>query len=144
MLSKWDNRFLELAQHIAGWSKDPSTKVGAVIADAKHRIVSLGFNGFPAGIDDSLELYTDRDFKLRAVIHAEVNAILFAGKDLIGCTIYVWPMPPCAQCAAKIIQTGITQVVTVGVTPAQWERWGDDIEVASKIFAEAGVTVVCR
>ena len=105
IIDKWDRRFLELAKTVAGWSKDPSTKVGAVITIG-NRIVSLGYNGFAAGVDDSVERYQDRDFKYAAVLHAEENAMLFARGDIRGCIIYTWPMPPCSRCAAKLIQAG--------------------------------------
>ena len=85
-MTNWDHRFLVMAQLVAGWSKDPSSKVGSVITDGK-RIVSLGFNGFPAGTDDNPAIYDDRERKYRRVLHAEPNAMSFAKRDLNGCTI---------------------------------------------------------
>ncbi len=110
MNDKWDVRFLELARHVAQWSKDPSTKCGAVIVDDTKRVVSMGFNGFARGTDDSPERYADRDYKLENVIHGEENAILQAGEDLHGYSIYSSAMP-CGSCAARIIQVGIQTVV---------------------------------
>ena len=55
-LDKWDRRFLGLAAHVAEWSKDPSTQVGAVVANGK-KVVSLGFNGFPQGMSDDHRLH---------------------------------------------------------------------------------------
>src|SRR3990172_2103187 len=83
-LDAWDSRFLRLAEFVAQWSKDPNTKVGAVIVDGTHRIVSLGFNGFPRGVDDD-ERLRNRELKLKLMVHAEMNAILFAGRALDGC-----------------------------------------------------------
>lgn len=94
-MSKWDRRMLGLVNLVATWSKDPSTGVGAVIVDSKNRIVSVGFNGFPRAVCDSDEALFDRDEKLRRTIHAEENALLFAGRSVEGCTIYV-THPPCA------------------------------------------------
>ena len=96
---KWDQRFIEMAQLVASWSKDPSTQAGAVITNGKS-VVSLGFNGFPAGTDDSPEMYTNRERKYRRVIHAEKNAMAFARCHLTGCTIYV-THAPCSPCAAN-------------------------------------------
>ena len=93
---KWDYRFLDLAAVVASWSKDGSTKVGAVITDPDHRVVSLGFNGFPRGLDD---VDLPREEKLRRTLHAEENALLFASRPLDGCSIFV-THPPCARCAA--------------------------------------------
>ena len=67
-LRDWDTRFLDLAEHISKWSKDPSTKVGAVIVDSYRRIVSTGYNGFPQGVMDSYDRLTDRDTKYEIII----------------------------------------------------------------------------
>lgn len=137
-LGKWDRRFLGLAAHVAKWSKDPSTQVGAVIANDK-RVVSLGFNGFPQGLSDDHRLH-DRETKYSMVLHAEENALLFASSDLTGNTIYVYPLPPCSRCAAKIIQTGITRVVTT--IPDDMSRWEDSVALTRTIFQESGVEMV--
>lgn len=136
----WDARFIDLAAEVANWSKDPSTPVGCVIIDPQRRIVSTGYNGFPKGIDDDGRLL-DRTIKYRLTLHAEHNAILFAQRDLSGCTLYVWPMPPCAHCAAQIIQVGIGRVVSLPPDKGQLFRWGDDWELAHNILLEAGVDV---
>ena len=82
-MADWDARFLEVAVLVSKWSKDPSTKVGAVIAKGKF-VVSLGFNGHPARVADSAERLEIREIKYRTIIHAEINAILSAGKPLEG------------------------------------------------------------
>lgn len=135
-MTKWDQRFLDLAAVVATWSKDQSTQVGSVIVDSRNRIVSLGFNGFPHGLDDTP---VERDEKLRRTLHAEVNSILHARGNTEGCRIYV-THPPCARCAALIIQAGITQVITPPSTSTHFEvRWADDIASAQQMFLEAGV-----
>jgi dCMP deaminase len=138
-MDKWDKRFLGLAEHIAGWSKDPSTKVGAVIADRHNRVVSVGYNGLPRGVEDSGKRLSDRTLKYPLTIHAEENAILFANRSLDGCTLYVWPLPPCAPCAAKIVQVGITLVVSVMADADAAGRWTDSNVLAWQLFKEAGV-----
>jgi dCMP deaminase len=109
-LSSWDKRFLELAELVSSWSKDPSTKVGAVIVDNQNIIVSVGFNGFPKGIKDNDRL-NHRDSKYQIIVHAENNALMFAKRPLDGCTIYTYPFMPCPRCAGMIIQSGIKRVV---------------------------------
>lgn len=136
MLDKWDVRFLKLAEYIASWSRDPSKKVGAVIVDDKKRIVSLGFNGFPRGVDDDHRL-NDQTLKNEIVIHAEINAILFANKDVQGCTMYVWPIPPCSRCAAQIIQTGIARVVAPYIQES--DRWKNSVQLGRDVLDEGGV-----
>ena len=137
-MNKWDNRFIGLANLVATWSKDPSTGVGAVIVDQKNRIVSMGFNGFPRTVRDDDEILDNRDEKLRRTIHAEMNAILFATQSIDGCTLYV-THPPCAKCAAVIIQAGIRRVVSRPPWNSFIERWADDIKSASAMFVESGV-----
>jgi hypothetical protein len=84
---KWDRRFLELAQLVGSWSKDPSTKVGAVIVDAAKRVRGIGFNGFARGIADANYLLENRNAKLDRIIHAEINAVLNSSKDVDGCML---------------------------------------------------------
>ena len=73
--TKWDRRWLDLARHYAGWSNDPSTQVGCVIARDKEQL-SQGYNGFPAGIADTDARLADRDTRLALTLHAEHNALL--------------------------------------------------------------------
>lgn len=135
---KWDIRFLHAAQIFGSWSKDPSTQVGAIIVDAQRRIVSTGYNGFPTGCSDKESLYTDRELKLQRVVHAEINAILFAKHDLKGATLYS-TFHPCPQCAAAIIQSGIKRVVTMR-NPSD-ARYAHLFQTSAKMFSEAGVYV---
>ena len=135
---KWNTRMLALAELVAGWSKDPSTQVGAVIADGSNRIVSQGYNGLPRGVSDDPAVLADRDEKLRRTIHAEINAVLFAGRSVAGCTIYV-THPPCARCAAVLIQSGIARVVHAD--RALRPDWAADLASARAMFVEAGVRV---
>lgn len=139
---KWDVRFLALAEHVAGWSKDPSTQTGAVVVDADRRVVSVGFNGLARGVDDDPARYADRDTKYKLIVHCERNAILFARRDLTGCTLYTWPFMSCSVCAGMVIQSGITRVVAPELAADKRERWAADMALAETQFREAGVTVV--
>jgi dCMP deaminase len=142
MSEKWDNRFLELAKHISGWSKDPSTKVGCVVVGEDREIRSTGFNGFPRGINDDAARLTDRDKKYPLICHAEENAIMHAariGISLKGSTAYVtWP--PCSRCARSLIQAGIEEIV-YPETNAIPERWLDDFNTSNGMLLEAGINV---
>ena len=136
-LSKWDNRFVELAIHVSGWSKDPSRKVGAVIADSSNRIVSIGFNGFPAGVSDFPERYENRDLKLLLVKHAEDNAIFFArGRDLSDCTLYS-TLFPCSQCAGSIVRAGIDRIVVPEYAPD--DKFAESFAAANLIFQRGDI-----
>ena len=138
MVSKWAKRFIQMAELVASWSKDPSTQVGAVITES-NRIVSLGFNGYPHGILDSVEM-DSRELKLLKTLHAEENAILYAKRDLAGCAIWVTHFP-CPNCAAKIIQTGIKQVNCPEQSEDFLSRWGEKIKLSETMFEQAGVSV---
>ena len=136
-MSKWDSRFMDLARLVASWSKDPSTQVGAVIVDQDKRIVSTGFNGFPRCVNDAP---VDREVKLLRTIHAEENALLFARRDVTGMSVYV-TRPPCARCAAKLVQAGIVRVV-YELPPVDFvERWALEMREAQAMFVDVGVTV---
>ena len=138
----WDERFLELAKHIAQWSKDPSTKVGAVIVRPNRTIASVGYNGFPRGVIDDDARLNDRPYKYAMTVHAEANAILSANERIDGCTLYVTPLTPCSSCASMIIQSGITRVVAY--MPHQPEHWADSFAIARMMFEEAGVDIVIK
>lgn len=145
MTTKWDNRFIELAERVASWSKDPSTKCGAVIVRPDRTIASTGYNGFPKRCVDHEFLYEDRDLKLSRVIHAEVNAILFAKESLEDYTMYTVQNPhigpSCDRCSAHIVQAGISRVVTKEFRPIP-ERWIESIQRGLDMYDEAGVEVI--
>lgn len=137
-LTRWDFRFLSLASHISAWSKDPSTKVGAVIVRPEDRTVAAtGFNGFSRGVADTEERLADRGMKLMLTIHAEENAIANAHGRVAGMTVYV-THHPCERCASRIVQAGIARVVCM-TTPDFLSRWAESCDNAKVILAEGGV-----
>lgn len=143
-IEKWENWFLDLAKVVSKKSKDPSTKVGAVIADPKNRFISLGYNGYPRGIKD--EGLDNREEKYAKVIHAEINAILFAKRDLTDCTLYVYPLAPCSNCMSVIIQSGITRIIALANTTDidSIKRWELSNQIGLKMAKEANVKVIIR
>jgi len=141
-MANWDARFMQLARHVAEWSKDRSTKVGAVIVDDNKVVVAMGYNGFPRGIDDTIEEYHERPAKYRWTEHAERNAIFNAvrkGVSTMGCTIYL-PWFPCMDCARAIAQAGISTVVAVKPNFDD-ERWGPDFHQSLSLFEQCGISV---
>ncbi len=104
-----DNYFINIAREVAKRSKDPSTKVGCVIVDEKHRPISFWYNGFIAGGDEKF-FTQERPQKYYVVIHAEMNAILFAKKDLQNCKLYC-SYACCENCLKFIIQAWIKEVI---------------------------------
>lgn len=140
---KWDIRFLDLAKHIATWSKDPTTKVGAVIVNNDRRIMGTGYNGFPPPVIDDEAALHNRERKLALTVHAEMNAILNARNvDLRSAYgIYVSAPFVCAECAKHIVAAGLKRVVVDGAPVP--ERWAESDRLARDIFA-AGGTVFLR
>ena len=109
----WKGYFMSLAHLSAMRSKDPNTQVGACIVSQEHKILSMGYNGFPTGCSDD-EFTWERegeDNKYFYSTHSELNAILnYRGGSLEGASIYV-TLFPCNECAKAIIQSGIREVV---------------------------------
>jgi len=139
-MDSWDHRFLRLAKEIASWSKDPSTKVGAVAVGPNRNVLAQGYNGFPRGIFDYEDRYNNREVKYRYVVHAEMNVIYNAsynGVSLDGATLYIHGLPPCSECAKGILQVGIKCVIIPSmVIPEQWrESWLH----SNSMLNEAGV-----
>lgn len=131
---------MSVAQEISQWSKDPSTKVGAIVVGDKKDIRSTGFNSFPRNIKDD-DRYNDIELKYKIVIHAEMNACLSAsrlGVSLEDCTLYS-TLSPCSSCSGAIIQSGITRIVVPYMTIP--DRWKNDLNLGYNLFKEAGVKV---
>ena len=142
MSDKWDIRFLELAKHIAGWSKDPSTKVGCIVVGEDREIRSTGFNGFPRGISDDNDRLLDREKKYPLICHAEENAIMHAariGISLKDCTAYVtWP--PCTRCARSLIQAGVSTIIYPKDIDIP-DRWMEDFNLSLNMLKEAKINI---
>jgi dCMP deaminase len=141
-----DEYFLNLVNIVKTRSKDLSQKVGCVIVSHNDSVLSMGYNGFPRGVDDEVEKRYERPLKYSWTEHAERNAIYNAARNgvaLEGATIYlkVWP---CVDCARGIIQAGIDRVIMDGrrydeFVAAWTERWEDSITTAMEMMLEAGV-----
>ena len=140
-MGKWDARFVKLSKYVSDWSKDPDAHVGAVIVVKRSGAISLGYNGFPIGVEDSAERLTDKETKLDLIVHAEQNAIISAGPKTEGATIYVWGKPVCAKCAGAIIQSGIERVVAISPDEDKESKWYKTGALALQMFEEAGVLV---
>lgn len=143
-MANWDLRFLEMAKLVSSWSKDPSTQCGAVIIRPDKTIASTGFNGFPKGTADRDDFYQDRELKYARMMHAEVNAVVFAKEDLRGYTIYTYQDPQigpsCDRCTTVVIQAGIKRVVHGGFSDNP--RWNDSIARGMQMYKEAEVEVL--
>lgn len=140
----WNLRFMKLADHIAQWSKDRSSRVGAVIVVDKNPI-SMGYNGFPRGCDDDIDERHDRPIKYSWVLHAEENAIVNAarnGQRTLGSDMYVnWF--PCSRCAGEIVNAGIKRIFCD--KEPDWslnDIWITDQIIAKQKLDEGGVEII--
>jgi dCMP deaminase len=137
---KWDNRFIRTAIWIGSWSKDPSTKVGAVLVRPDNTIAATGYNGFPKGHPDTLALYENRSYKYKHIVHAEINAFKQYGKTPKDFTLYT-SFPCCPDCMRKIAKTGgINRVVCcpldlTGRSPEWCEQWVNSLR-ETKLIAD--------
>lgn len=143
--NKWNRRFLNLADNISKWSKDPVLKVGAVIVRPDKSIASMGFNGFPPDMLDSHELYSNKEYKRDHIVHAETNAINFmVDKNPCGFTMFT-SFHPCEKCAERIVNAGITRVVTQQFLPCgtDWSaKWTTRITDSNAYLKINNVEVV--
>ena len=137
----WDEYFMGLAHLSALRSKDPNTQVGAAIVDENHRVVSVGYNGFPKGCSDDVFPWSREggvlSSKYAFVVHAELNAILNSPRSVSGCTIYV-SLFPCNECAKAIIQSDIKKIVYESDKYAHTET----TQASKKMLEAAGVELV--
>lgn len=134
---------LETAERFSNFSKDPSTKVGAIICDSNFRILSAGYNGFPSKYNDDYSLL-NREEKNLISLHAEVNAILNAAKNGVNLNksiIYV-SEHPCSNCTAAIINAGITKIVVREKTNLSLSTWGKSLEMSQKLINYCNIELV--
>lgn len=139
---RWHRRFLELADSIAGWSKDPSRGVGAIIVTPSRQIIATGYNGLPRGIEDRPDRL-ERPVKYDLIVHAEMNAIVQCARNGTppnGCTLYS-TFSPCVHCTLAIIQCGIAAVVTRRVSGMD-AHWNESIAKSRSLLDEAKIPLV--
>lgn len=141
-VDKWVKRYLDLAQAVSTWSKDPSTKIGAVAVGSQGQIISQGYNGFPRGIIDSDNRLSVKEEKYKFVVHGEMNCIYNAclnGLSLKDTTLYVYGLPVCSECAKGIIQVGIKTVITQYGNTNLNPKWADSNILTKQLFSETDV-----
>ena len=132
----WEEYFMTLALVASMKSKDPSTQVGAVIVDNKSKkVISSGYNGFPRYLDDS-QIPQTRPEKYLYVVHAELNAILHAERELHDCTLYATVFP-CSECMKAVIQSGIKTIVYFN--DLSGDNWDEPRKAAMKMAELAGI-----
>ena len=142
--AKWHRRYLELAKLISSWSRDPSSKIGAVAIGDNGQVLAQGYNGLPRGVEDKTERYNKRELKYQFIVHAEMNVIYNAiinGVPLKGSTLYIYGLPPCHECAKGVIQSGIKKIVIPKYKDVP-TKWATSLDLSLIMLGEAGVEVL--
>jgi dCMP deaminase len=142
--TKWDMRFMKFADlTVAQWSKDGSSRVGAVIVKDRE-IVTTGYNGMARGCNDDAPERHERPEKYSWMVHAEPNAIINAarqGKSTLGCDMYInWY--PCDICSSYVVQAGIKRIFCDQEPEWEHHKWGAAFKRAKTILEEGGVEVI--
>lgn len=148
-----DRLRLRLCLEKARRSRDPNTKVGAILTKGADTvgIVAGGFNRFPRGIAETAERLADREVKNALMVHAEQAAILGAarlGAATERCSLYiaatddtgaVWGGPPCAsRCLPIVLEAGIREIVTYPFKAGP-SKWAGEVGRSRELLAEAGI-----
>lgn len=144
MDNKWYERFYKEACDWSEYSKDPSTRVGAVIFNEDRQIKTKSYNGFPQGIADDERLH-DREMKYKIIRHAEENAIFNCASEGVGTkdTSMAISTYPCSRCAGAIISAKIKRIITKMPTDKAFiERWQSEFDLAESLLNEAGIEVI--
>lgn len=131
-----------MAKLISTWSKDPSTKVGAVIVRPDRSVASVGFNGFPKTMPDNSEWYENREEKYSRIVHGEINALIFAAETVDDYTLYTYPFAPCDRCCVQMIQAGIKRIVAPKPSEDAMTRWQAAFDKTRTYCQQSGVTLV--
>lgn len=145
-MKSWNQFFIEMAGLVASKSKDPSTKVGCVIVGEGNTVLSVGFNGFARGVNESDPSRWERPAKYNWVCHAEFNAVVNAARNgvrLLGARAYLnWDPAPCEGCAKAFIQAGIVEVIGPDI-PFTGVGAGVNYhsDIGAQMLQEAGVTM---
>jgi dCMP deaminase len=127
------------------FSKDPHTKVGAILLDSEFsRILSTGINGFPRNMNDNMKSRWERPTKYKYVAHAEMNAICNAAKSGVSLdnSIAIVTLFPCSNCAKALIQAGIKKIyVPENCMKCNIEEWEDDFKVSREMLNEVNIDI---
>lgn len=135
MTNKWDLRYLEMAKLVSTWSKDPSTKTGAVIVRPDKTVASVGYNGFPKAMPDKPEWYANREEKYSRIVHCEMNALLHAQEPVLGYTLYTTGCC-CDRCVVHMLQAGIFRFVFPSDSKDMLSRWGSVFDKTKRYICE--------
>lgn len=146
----WDQYFMKMAFLVASKSKDRSMKCGCVLVGEGHTVLTTGYNGFPRGIDDTVDDRHDRPEKYFWTEHAERNSIYNASRNgikTLGSRAYITSFP-CVDCGRALVQSGIASIVipTKETDPffneGRWDDWAESFAKSKEILLRGGVVLM--
>lgn len=140
----WDSWFMRHVYLAASKSKDPRTKIGAVLVKDRN-IIANGFNGFPSKVNDTEERYNNKELKYQFICHGEANAVIQCakiGNSSLGSTLYTQGIP-CDSCCKIIIQGGVSEIVVHKQWPnlTHSSKWVDSVAISSIMIEESGIKI---
>lgn len=138
----WDEFFMRHVYLAASKSKDPRTKIGAILVK-DGVIISEGFNGFARKVKDLPSRYFNKEIKYKFICHGEHNSVLNAarrGESTLDSICYTQGIP-CNSCAIALIQAGIKEIVIHNQWPEMNQKWKESIKISKVMFKEAGVKI---
>lgn len=137
-------KFFPVVLAIANLSKDRSTKVGAIALGPEYEVLSVGYNGFPRGVDDSVDERFYKPLKYKYTSHAEENLVAQAarsGVSLYGATTLISTLYPCSSCTRMLIQAGIKRIITFNVIKNS-NHWMEEFSFSKQMMDEAKVEFI--
>ena len=138
-------KYLKVAKKIAKiFSKDPSTKVAAILLNSDYNMISYGYNCMPCGLDDNIDSRWIRPIKYKYVEHAERNAIYNATRKGIKTegSIAITTLFPCTDCTRALIQSGIRTIVCPSNNEINNSNWNEDWKISLEILNECGINIL--
>lgn len=138
-------RHLDFAKQVSAYSKDVSTKCGAVITDCNNSRLSHGWNRFPYRVEHLYEKrgYYDpirRKEKLDRIVHAETDALLNCYNITTICNAYIFPCASCSECTKLLIHAGVRRIFIYN--ELYLPHWKESIGLGLQMLTDSGVEII--
>lgn len=135
----WDDYFMGLSFIASQRSIDPSTQHGCTLVDKDNHILAMGYNSFPAGMNDN-ELPLTKPEKYEWMEHSETNCVANSPVPVKGSRAYITGMP-CWNCAKTLARHGVKHWI-VADRHGHKDKSLDKSELTQKLIEEQGISVV--
>lgn len=147
IVQTWDELWMRMVYQLSFKSKDPSSKIAAILVGDDNQPIKVGYNGFPPHVKDDPTRLENREVKYSLVVHAEENALLAAARKGVAVqnSILYTQATPCTNCSKSIITAGIKTVVVHKQFEEHWcklnqDRWPHSTE-RDILYSESGTQI---